>query len=424
MIGRLHPRAKARRLVRKTRRFGRKVSRRGRRALLQRYYAVQLRAPMEPNLAVFAAYWYRGYSCNPRAIYEKLREEAPWVRGVWVVEKRFAGSFPPEIEHVIAGTRDYYRLIARARYFVNNVNFPNEFVKRKGTVHVQTHHGTPLKTMGLDLKGAYTASKRMNFDRLLRRAARWDYSISSNELSTRIWKRVYPVPFETLEIGYPRNDALVNAIQGDIDRIRGELGIASGQCAILFAPTHREYQETYIPPLDLERLARELGPDYVILMRAHYLYDGELEPEQRGRGGNILDVTAHPSIEDLCLAADVLLTDYSSVMFDYAVLDRPIVVHAPDWDEYQRLRGTYFDLLAEPPGVVTTTDDELVAAFRSGAVWGEEAGRLRATFRARFASLDDGHASERVVRKVWLSEPNEAEGGLEAPAAAPARVEA
>ena len=159
-------------------------------------------------------------------------------------------------------------------------------------------------------------------------------------------------------------------------------------------------------------------------MRAHYFYDGELEPEQRGRGGNILDVTSHPSIEDLCLAADVLLTDYSSVMFDYAVLDRPIVVHAPDWDEYQRLRGTYFDLLAEPPGVVTTTDAELLAAFRSGAVWGEEAGRVRAAFRARFASFDDGHASERVVRKVWLSEPDKAEGRLETRDPTPARIEA
>lgn len=391
---------------------------------MRRYYAVQLRAPIQRDLAVFAAYWYRGYSCSPRAIYEKLREEAPWVRGVWVVEKQHVGSFPAEVEHVLAGTREYYRLIARAKYFVNNVNFPNDFVKREGTIHIQTHHGTPLKTMGLDLRGAYVASGRMNFDRLLKRAARWDYSISSNEFSTRIWKRVYPVPFETLEVGYPRNDALVNAVQADVDRIRGELGIVPGQCAVLFAPTHREYLPAYVPTLDLARLANELGPEYVILKRAHYFYDGEVEPEEQSRSGNILDVTSHPSIEDLCLAADVLLTDYSSVMFDYAVLDRPIVVHAPDWDEYRKLRGTYFDLLAEPPGVVTSSDDELVAAFRSGAVWGDEASRLRAAFRARFASLDDGHAAEQVVRKVWLSQAGEAAEALGTSDRAPARIEA
>ena len=113
------------------------------------------------------------------------------------------------------------------------------------------------------------------------------------------------------------------------------------------------------------------------------------------------DVSLHPSVEELCLAADVLITDYSSIMFDYAVLDRPIVIHAPDWDVYRALRGTYFDLLAEPPGVVTTSDDEVVEAFQSGAVWGEEATGVRAAFRTRFCSLDDGHAAERVVRKVW-----------------------
>jgi CDP-glycerol glycerophosphotransferase len=361
---------------------------------------VQLRRPIEPDLAVFAAYWYRGYSCNPRAIYEKLREEAPWVRGVWVVEREHAGSMPPGVEYVVAWTRDYYRLLARAKYFVNNANFPNEFVKREGTIHLQTHHGTPLKTMGLDLREAYFAGGRMNFDRLLARVRRWDYSISSNAFSTEIWRRVYPAQYEMLEVGYPRNDALVNATEVDVERIRRELGIGPGQRAILFAPTHREYLSDYVATFDLLRLAGELGPTYVILTRMHYFYEHR-PVDERDAGGRILDVTRHPSIEELCLAADVLLTDYSSLMFDYAVLDRPIVIHAPDWDTYRTKRGTYFDLLAEPPGVVTTTDDELAAAFTSGAVWGAEAAQLRSAFRERFASLDDGRASERVVRAVW-----------------------
>jgi CDP-glycerol glycerophosphotransferase len=120
-------------------------------------------------------------------------------------------------------------------------------------------------------------------------------------------------------------------------------------------------------------------------------------------------VSEHPSVEELCLAADVLVTDYSAIMFDYAVLDRPIVIHAPDWEEYRRLRGTYFDLLAEPPGVVTRNDDELLEAFRSGAVWGEEATRLRAAFRQKFCALEDGRAAERVVRRVWLADEHAAE---------------
>jgi CDP-glycerol glycerophosphotransferase len=391
-------------------RFGSRSVRVLRRLSRRSYYRLQRRMPIDPDLAVFAAYWYAAYSCNPRAIYEKLRELAPHIRGVWVVQRGNAADIPPDVRHVIAGTREYYRLIARAKYFVNNVNFPNEFVKRTGTVHVQTHHGTPLKTMGLDLRHAFFASKRMNFERLLARAARWDYSISSNVFSTLVWERTYPTRYESLEVGYPRNDVLVNATEADVERVRGELGIPPGQRTILFAPTHREYQQSYEPTVDVRLLAEELGPDYTILLRMHYLYEGERTTAWAGESARVLDVTAHPSIESLCLAADCLLTDYSSVMFDYAVLDRPIVVHAPDWEVYRALRGTYFDLLAEPPGVVTATHEELVAAFRSGTALGDRAALLRAAFRARFCSLEDGRAAERVVRRVFLGETEIATG--------------
>lgn len=395
-----------------------------RRALLHGYYRLQLRAPLEPDLAVFAAYWYAAYACNPRAIYEKLRELAPRVRGVWVVDAKHANAFPSGVPHVLAGTRAYYRAIARATYLVNNVNFPNDLVKREGTVHVQTHHGTPLKSMGVDQRGAFVAGTRMNFKLLLRRVARWDYSISSNAFSTVVWERAYPAPYETLEVGYPRNDVLVNATEADVERIRSELGIEPDTRAVLFAPTHREYLRRYVPSVDLARWAAELGPEYVIMQRVHYFYDDDLDLDHRSLAGRVLDVTRHPSVEELCLAADVLVTDYSSIMFDYAVLDRPIVIHAPDWDVYRTLRPTYFDLRAEPPGVVTASDEELVAAFRSGTVWSEHAAELRAAFRARFAYLDDGRASERVVRRIWLSETGEEQGAVESPRPAPAALDA
>jgi CDP-glycerol glycerophosphotransferase len=364
-------------------------------------------------LAVFAAYWYRGYSCNPRAIYERLLELVPRARGVWVVERKHARSFPADVPHVVAGSRAYYRALARARIFVNNVGFPHEIVKRPGMIHVQTYHGTPLKTMGLDQREALVGSRRMNFDRLVERAARWDFIVSSNPFSTAIWKRATPGTYEVLEVGYPRNDVLVNAGEADVARVRDELGIPAGKQAILFAPTHREYRETYVPTADLDRLAAELGEDFIVLARTHYFYAGQ----EKRHGGRVLDVSEHPSVEELCLAADVLVTDYSSIMFDYAVLDRPILIHAPDWEDYRRLRGTYFDLLLEPPGIVTRSDEELVEAFRTGAVWSEEAAAVRAAFRERFCSLEDGRAAERVVRRVWLGE-------MDAPARQPEAVTA
>lgn len=356
----------------------------------ERYYAARLRKPLDPDLAVYGAYWFRGYSCNPRAIYERAQTLVPNARGIWVVRRDAVASVPPGIEHVTPGTRAYFDAIAQATYLINNVNFPNHLVKREGTVHVQTHHGTPLKWMGFDLRKSESQGRGMDFDKLRERIARWDYSISSNRHSTEVWERVYPGTYETLEVGYPRNDQLVNAGADDVERARAALGIAPEQTAVLYAPTHREYEEQYIPRLDVTRVAQELGPDHVILVRPHYFYDPEPPT-----GGRLVDVAAHPSIEELCLAADVLLTDYSSIMFDYAVLDRPIVIHAPDWDEYRARRGVYFDLLAEPPGAVARTDDEVVEALRR-----REDGD-RAAFRARFCAFDDGRAAERVVRRAW-----------------------
>jgi CDP-glycerol glycerophosphotransferase len=404
------------------RRWGSHAARLVRRSGKHGYYRLQLRSPVEEDLAVFAAYWYRGYACNPRAIYEKLRELAPHIHAVWVVDSQHAADFPASVEHVVAGTREYYSLLARAKYLVNNVNFPNDVVKRKGTVHVQTHHGTPLKTMGLDLRHAAMEGRGMNFERLLRRAARWDYSISQNVFSTLVWERTYPTKYESLETGYPRNDVLANATDEDVERARTGLGLEPGTKAILLAPTHREYLPDYQPTVDVARLAAGLGPEYTILLRVHYFYGEQAAPSGGENAARIIDVTGHPSIEELCLAADALLTDYSSLMFDYAVLDRPIVIHAPDWEEYRTLRGTYFDLLAEPPGVVTTAEEELIAAFRSGSAWGDEAARLRAAFRERFCSLEDGRASERVVRRVFLGE-REAVAARQ-PAHEPERVEA
>jgi CDP-glycerol glycerophosphotransferase len=297
-------------------------------------------------------------------------------------------------------TREYFDVLARARILVNNVNFPNHYVKREGTLHVQTHHGTPVKAMGLDLRDSPIVGARMDFEGLQRRCARWDFSVSANRFSSEIWERVYPGDYETLEVGYPRNDVLANATEADVARVRAQLDIEPGRTAVLYAPTHREFRSSYVPVLDVAQVADALGDDHILLVRSHYFYGADRQLAELHRAGRIRDVATHPAVEDLCLAADVLLTDYSSIMFDYAVLDRPIVIHAPDWEAYKVLRGVYLDLPAEPPGLVTRTEAEVVDALRAA----DAAPRARAAFRARFCSLDDGHAAERVVRRVWLGE--------------------
>jgi CDP-glycerol glycerophosphotransferase len=166
---------------------GRAVVQPARRQLGLRYYRTRLREPLDPRLGVFAAYWYRGYACNPRAVYEAARELVPGFRGVWVVNPGREHAVPAGVEYVVGGSRPYYDVIARARTFVNNVNFPNDIVKRPGTVHVMTHHGTPLKHMGFDLRGRPVPDGQIDFDELRRRCARWDFSLSANRFSSEVF---------------------------------------------------------------------------------------------------------------------------------------------------------------------------------------------------------------------------------------------
>lgn len=371
-------------------------------AALRVHYRVQLCLPVDPRLAVFAAYWHKGYACHPAAIEAKARELVPGVRTAWITTPEYAPTLPPGVRRLHPGSAAYWTALARARFLVNNVNFTPGMRKRPGQIHLQTHHGTPLKHMGLDLRDRPAAARGMDFGKLLERVDRWDYSLSANRHTTLVWERVYPSGYTTLPYGSPRDDVFQHATEDDVARLRARLGIPAGSVAVLYAPTHRDYQRRAVPRLDLERMARALGPGFTLLVRPHYFHapDGAMG----SAGGRVLDVSGYGRVEELCLAADALLTDYSSIMFDYANLDRPIVIHADDWDAYRAARGAYFDITAAPPGPVSRTEDELIALFATGAWCGPRSAALRAAFRDRFCPYDDGRAAERVVRRVFLGE--------------------
>ncbi|MEV7324479.1 bifunctional glycosyltransferase family 2 protein/CDP-glycerol:glycerophosphate glycerophosphotransferase [Streptomyces sp. NPDC093970] len=368
-------------------------------ALLQLHYRVQLRLPLRADRAVFAAYWNRGHGCNPGALEEAFRSHAPHIRTAWIARPEHQDTVPPGPRRIRPGTFGYWTALARSKYLVNNVNFDRRLRKRPGQVFVQTQHGTPLKHMGLDLQEHPAAGAGMDFEELLRGVDKWDYLLSANRHTTSVWERVYPGGYTTLEYGYPRNDVFQHATSADVTRIRESLGVPEGSVALLYAPTHRDYRRTQRPVLDLERIVRRLGPRFVVLARAHYWHGGPLSA-----GARVIDVSGHPNVESLCLASDALITDYSSIMFDYANLDRPIVVHTEDWDAYHAARGTYFDLRSAPPGAVARSEDELIDIFADGHWQGSRSAQLRAAFRERFCRYDDGHAAERVVRHVVLGE--------------------
>ncbi|MFI5670170.1 CDP-glycerol glycerophosphotransferase family protein [Streptomyces sp. NPDC051704] len=373
-----------------------------RESALRLHYRGQRLLPLRPDLAVFSAYWHGGYACNPAAIEAKLRELAPRMRTAWICDPRHAATLPAETAVLRPGSAAYWTALARATYLTTNVNFERALVKRPGQVLLQTQHGTPLKRVGLDLQDRPAATPTTDFAGLLRGADQWDYLLSANRHSTLVWEKAVPSSYTTLEYGYPRNDAFHRASPDEVVALRERLGIPPGSTAILYAPTHRDYRRSRPEHLDFERVLRDLGPRFTILTRAHLTYaDAPAEPLRHPR---LVDVSAHPSVEELCLASDALVTDYSSLMFDYAALDRPIVIHADDWEAYEAARGTYFDLRVCPPGAIARTQDELVDIFTTGHWKGSRSAQLRAAFRSRFCSYDDGHAAERVVRRVFLNQ--------------------
>ncbi|MEU8893778.1 CDP-glycerol glycerophosphotransferase family protein [Streptomyces sp. NPDC048442] len=370
-------------------------------AALQIHYRIQRLLPLRENDAVFCAYWGRGYGCNPAAIEAKVRELAPGIRTSWIAGPAHHHTVPAATRRLTPGSAAYWTALARSKYLVNNVNFDRRLVKARGQVFVQTQHGTPLKHMGLDLLDRPAAVGDTDVRRMLANCDKWDYVLSANRHSTLVWERVYPAGYTTLEYGYPRNDIYRHATGKDVASLREALGIPGDTIAILYAPTHRDYRRTQRRAIDLERMLRSLGPNYMVLTRAHHFSDTPLVGKDSSR---LVDVSDHPCVESLCLASDALVTDYSSLMFDYANLDRPIVVYADDREVYEATRGTYFDLRNFPPGAVATGEDELIDLFASGEWRSPRSAEQRASFRERFCPYDDGGAAERVVRHVLLGQ--------------------
>jgi CDP-glycerol glycerophosphotransferase (TagB/SpsB family)/glycosyltransferase involved in cell wall biosynthesis len=376
------------------------------------------RRPLDPGLVVYSASSHRGMLGDPAAVYAKAREIAPQLRGVWVVrDEETAAGLPSGVEHVIVGSRRYLEVTSRATFFVNDVNWPGTLVKRPGSVHIQTHQGTPLKFTGADLLDKPGARLGFDVPQMLRRADRWDYSLVANRHSELVWERAYPCHFTSVRTGSPRNDVLVNG--GDSD-FRRRYGIPETDTVVLYAPTRRDYRRLgHADRIDLARFAADLGEGHTLVVRLHpSLAAGPVRGlglAELSRRGIVVDATDEPHPEEVMLAADVLVTDYSAVMFDYANLDRPIVVHADDWPAYAASRGAYFDITAEPPGHVSRSYRELARLFASGAWRDEESARLRAVFRSRFCEFDDGRAAERVVRTLLLGEPLTGPGAVRIP---------
>jgi CDP-glycerol glycerophosphotransferase len=340
------------------------------------------------------------FSDNPRALYEALRGERGHTH-LWLADDAHRDGFPPGVETVRYGSPDAIAALEAADLLVANTHTDLAWRKREGAIYLQTWHGTPLKRIHHDVLWAPEG----RLARLDEDVAKWDVLLSPNHPTTPRLRRAFRYEGEVLESGYPRND-LLSAPERDAvrARVRRELGIADGATAVLYTPTWRddvvfaEGGKAFALDLDLDAFTGALGDDHVLLLRLHYMLTGRYAAAGHDA---IRDVSFHPEVAELYLAADVLVTDYSSTMFDFAVTGRPILLHTPDLDDYaNRLRGFYFDLAEGAPGPLLTTTDELIAALRDLPAVSAACAERYARFRAAYCHLEDGRAAERVLARL------------------------
>ncbi|MFI6880058.1 CDP-glycerol glycerophosphotransferase family protein [Streptomyces sp. NPDC050400] len=358
------------------------------------------------DAVVYDVFGGRMYGDSPRAIHEELVRRGTELEHLWVV-KDGQCEVPPTARALRVHSPEYYEALARSRYVVGNTHLPKWLERRPGQQIVQTWHGTPLKRIGFDFDNDHFASTAY-LDDLDRERHQWSMLLSPNSFSTPILRRAFRYEGELVEAGYPRNDALLSADRVKrAQRMRERLGLPEGKKVILYAPTWREDKQRHRGGflldlrIELDAARRELGDEHVLLIRPHAHV---VEPVPGAGDGFVWDVSAQAGITDvmdLLLVADVLVTDYSSVMFDFAVTGRPMLFFTYDLEHYRdRLRGFYFDFEEKAPGPLLQTSGELIAALRDVTAATGPYERAYAEFRSAFCDFDDGGAARRVVDRM------------------------
>ncbi|MFL5912798.1 MAG: CDP-glycerol glycerophosphotransferase family protein, partial [Gaiellaceae bacterium] len=301
---------------------------------------------VDPDVVLFFS-WGGRVADNPKAVAEELRRRDASLEHVWVLAE---GSQAPEAATVVRpGSLAHLEQLGRARYIVSSNVLPGFFRKKRATSYLQTWHGTPLKRIAFDMQDPrFATGRRRYFAMLEREISSWDSLVSPNGFSTEVLRRAFRYEGEIVETGYPRNDVLSAPDRELIRaRVRKELGIADGVCAVLYAPTWRD-DASFSTELDLVRLAAELGDGYTMLLRVHNSVAATVAVDERS---GVVNVSGRDDLAELYLAADVLITDYSSVMFDFAVTRKPMLFFTYDLAWYRdELRGFYFDFESEAPG--------------------------------------------------------------------------
>ncbi|UCZ52720.1 bifunctional glycosyltransferase family 2 protein/CDP-glycerol:glycerophosphate glycerophosphotransferase [Bacillus shivajii] len=374
------------------------------------YQSLFQKLPLKKNRVVFESFGGKSYSCNPKYIYEELlKENDNKYKFIWIYEgeKEVIPGNPIVIKRF---SLKYYYYLATSKYWVFNARTPNFLTKREGIVYLQTWHGTPLKKLGVDIKevqmpGTTTEKYKWNF---YNESRKWDYLISPNSYSTTIFKRAFHFDKHMLEFGYPRNDALYlenDQLEKKKKEVIAKSNLPTNKKVILYAPTWRDDEffgkgkYKFDIKLNLEEMKKQLGNEYVVVLRMHYLISNNLNID--GLEGFAYNLSDYEDIAELYLISDILITDYSSVFFDYANLKRPMIFYAYDIDKYrENLRGFYMDYENELPGPIIKSTDEVIRVVKDIGHIQEDYKEKMHSFYNKFCNFDDGKAARNVINAV------------------------
>jgi CDP-glycerol glycerophosphotransferase len=345
---------------------------------------------------LFVSFGGKQVSDSPLDIYRELVASGSNLKLIWAVRSE-EQNIPVGATKVVVGTSEWFTALAKSKYLVSNNNLPMYFRKSPGQIYLQTWHGTPLKKIGTDIK-KNLLTPLYNLA-MKREAGFWDYLISPNEFSSEIFPRAFEFRGRLLETGYPRNDRLTSGHASTRETVREQLGVSNKETVVLYAPTWRDdaidEKGGWATVNKLEATSFPKG--IRILYRGHTNTLGS----ERNLDSQVIDVTTYPDVTDLYLAADVLVTDYSSVMFDFSVTGKPMLFLCPDLDNYEGTRGFYFDFAKSAPGPILKSSKEVAVALQNLDKISRDYREKYTNWRSKFNRLEDGKAASRVVAAVF-----------------------
>lgn len=369
--------------------------------------------PVDDKTIIFTSFHGRGYSDNPKAIYEEMIKDERFkdFTFVWAIKNNKQKSIQiPNAKIIEYFSFSYFYYLSKSKYWIFNYKMPLYISKKKNQIYLQTWHGTPLKRLAHDIDVSENTTfyrSGMSYEKMVKTydedVKKYNYMISPNKFCTEVFQTAFKINKERLiETGYPRNDFITNATKKDILNIKEKYNIPKDKKIILYAPTWRDNSYitsgyTFELQANFNKWKEVFGSEYIVIFKPHYLIVNKFK-DDKALEGFLYSIDATAEINELYVISDILITDYSSVFFDYAVLNRPIYFYMYDLESYrEELRGFYLDIYKELPGKIYEDEEQMLDDINNNIF---DKNKLT-EFNKRFSHAQTGDCAKKVIDIIF-----------------------